>query len=133
MKKFKYLLALLLAVPIFLLIARGISEVDSSGFAMKSNKTSPSGEYTVYQIESVSEEGNAPYGQHLVLTDKKFVMRPEDGKVIFAGYCKTPLVYEWKSDQQISIQCTPDKAEGSHTKVKEDTAFGIKIDVQYVQ
>ena len=133
MNKTKYFLALLACIPVFFLVGKGMSIIDSSGYAMKSKKSSPSGQYTVYEIQSVSQEGPAPHGRHLVLSDKEFVQKPEDGEVIFAGYCHPPFDYSWKSDRHIIIQCQPKEKEAADPQARTKTVQGIQVEIQYVQ
>lgn len=133
MKNLKYFIALLAAVPVAILIGAGISSIDASGYAMKSKKASPFGQYTVYEIESVSEEGPAPYGLHLVLSDDVLVMKPDDGEVIFAGYCDPPLMYSWESENQISIQCKPTEKEAVNSQARSKSVRGIHVEIQYLR
>lgn len=133
MKNLKYFIALLAAVPVAILIGTGISSIDASGYAMKSKKVSPSGQYTLYEIESVSQEGPAPQGQHLVLSDKPLVMKPDDGDVIFAGYCSRPITYSWKSEKHISIQCKATEKEAANAQATSKTVRGIHVEIQYLK
>lgn len=133
MKNLKYFLALLGAIPIAILIGVGVSSIDASGYAMKSKKASPSGRYTLYEIESVSQEGPAPHGLHLVLSDKVLVMKPADGDVIFAGYCTPPLTYSWKSESHISIQCRPTKKETVPMQAQSTIVRGIHVEIHYLR
>ena len=133
MKSLKYFVALLIAVPFALLIGKGVSMIDASGYVMHSKKASPSGRYTVYEIESVSQEGPAPHGQHLVLSDKALVMKPDDGEVIFAGYCSPSPAYSWKGEHQISIQCKPTEKEAANPQDKIKNVRGIQVEIRYLR
>jgi hypothetical protein len=133
MKNLRYFIALLAAVPVAILIGKGVSTIDASGYVMKSKKASPSGRYTIYEIESVSQEGPAPHGQHLVLSDKVLVMKPDDGEVIFAGYCSPPPTYIWKGEHQISIQCKATEKEAANAQDRIKTVRGIQVKIQYLR
>lgn len=101
-----------------------------SGFdySIVSKGASPSGHLTLYEVESLSEGGHAPYGQHLVLSSGS-VRKPDDGYVVFAGYCYQPLSYSWKSDEHISVTCkVKDKID---TRTKAEIVQGIKVEVVY--
>lgn len=133
MKKIWYFVLLLVAAAALFLFQFGMSSIDGSGYSNVSNKRAPSGEYTIYHVQSVAELGHAPYGDHLILSESSFVQKPEDGYVIFAGYCQPPLAYAWKSAKQIIIQCKARDPEKAHTITKTDIAFGIDVEVQYLQ
>lgn len=88
-----------------------------------SSKSSPDDRYLMTEFLSMSEASQAPYGLHLVLSTVP-VISPEDGQVIFAGYCDH-LFYEWSSNQQISISC--DGYKEHQLMARSVKAYGIDI------
>jgi len=86
-------------------------------FNVVSSKTSPDGSYTIFEIESMSEGGHAPYGHELVLSSRKHINHAAQGDVIFAGYCHRPLSYAWQSDKSIQIACTSNEKQSVRTRV----------------
>jgi len=87
------------------------------------SKQSSSKQYTVFEFESTSEASHAPYGRELVLTKKNSINFPEEGYLIFAGYCKS-LEYSWKTNSSIQVLCENNKII---TQAKK--AYDINIEV----
>lgn len=98
-------------------------------YSLKSKKISPLGRNTIYELQSNSEQGHAPYGQHLVLSSWMPVRSPDDGYVVFAGYCNQKFEYTWESEREVSIKCKSN--EKDHTKTKAELVRGIKFRVDY--
>ncbi|MCB2427696.1 hypothetical protein [Methylophaga pinxianii] len=88
-----------------------------------SSKSSPDNRYLITEFLSMTEVSQAPYGLHLVLSTAP-VKLPEDGQVIFAGYCDH-FFYEWYSNQQISISC--DGYDEHQLMSRSVKAYGIDI------
>lgn len=120
---------LLTVVGLFILWHFGGYMLTGFDYSVVSKGASPSGHLKLYEVESLSEGGHAPYGQHLVLSSSGSVRKPEDGYVVFAGYCDRPLSYSWKSDEHISVTCkVNDKID---TRTKAEVVQGIKVEVVY--
>lgn len=119
-----FLLLVIVGYGLMRLAISAISDFDSN---LVSSKVSPNGQYTVFEFESTSEGGHAPYGQELVLTNKKNIKSPEDGYIIFAGYCNRPMTYSWKSNNAIQVVC--ESNEKITIRTKSDKAFDINIEV----
>lgn len=81
------------------------SFLSSLDHTLLSQQTSPNGQFTIHEFRSLSDRfGHAPYGLILVLSPSRTIQEPKEGHVFFAGYC-SKLVYQWTSDQQISVRC----------------------------
>ena len=115
-----FLIAGALAVEIYL---------PSTSYDIDSNKVSPNGRFSVTEFYSKTDSGHAPYGQHLVLSPEKIIRHPDEGHLIFAGYC-SKLSYEWNQDNNITIIC---KSRGN-TQVRAQSVmvYGIEIDLQLI-
>lgn len=120
---------LLSVVGLFMLWHFGGYMLVNLDYSIVSKSTSPSGNLNVFEVEALSEGGHAPYGQHLVLSSSGSVRKPDDGYVVFAGYCYQPLSYSWKSDEHISVTCKiKDRID---TRTKAEVVQGIKVEVVY--
>jgi hypothetical protein len=98
-----------------------------TGYFLVSQLSSPNGKLTIHEFLSNDDStGHAPYGQNLVLSRHSNLRNPENGHVIFAGYCKRPLQYEWVGDQEVIIRCTR-KSSKDATKTLASLAVGIKV------
>ncbi len=119
-----------LIIVILLLVIGGciVIKIASNSFLgvdykFKTSKQSPSKQYTIFEFESRSETGHAPYGSELILTKKNTINFPKEGYLIFAGYCKS-LEYSWKTNSSIQVICENSKII---TQVKK--AYDINIEV----
>lgn len=100
--------------------------LDGLDYDVSSNKRSPNGNYLLTEVLSTSEGGHAPYGEHLILS-RKAVDTPDEGCVIFAGYCKS-LSYSWKSDAEITISCSGLDTENVMSSAVK--AHGIQVNYE---
>lgn len=105
--------------------------IRDSGYTVLSSQLSPSGGVTISALSSTSEAGHAPYGQYLVLSSKPEIDSPNDGYVVFAGYCHEGLSFSWKSDTEVSIRC--DTTTPNPVQTLASKAFGIDIHLDLVQ
>lgn len=129
MKKNLAIAFLLSAIVLYAIWNIGFSMLEGMAYSVKSKKPSPSGHYVLYALDSNAEGGHAPYGQHFVLSSGKRIYQPDDGYVVFAGYCIPPVAYSWISDTQIDITCKSNEKVVAKTKVK--MVRGIKVNVKY--
>ncbi len=75
-------------------------------YSLRSSQASPDGQFSVFEFRSHQNgREHAPHGSVLSLSADGSLGDPEDGHVIFAGYCKTALSYQWVDDQHIAIDC----------------------------
>ena len=102
-------------------------------FNVVSSKTSPDGVYTIFEIESMSEGGHAPYGHELVLSSRKHINHAAQGDVIFAGYCHRPLTYAWQSDKNIQIVCTSNEKQAVRTRVTMVQGINIETIIKEIE
>lgn len=105
--------------------------IRDSEYTVLSSQLSPSGGVTIAALRSTSEAAHAPYGEYLVLSSKPAIKSPNEGYVVFAGYCGGGLTFSWKSDAEVSIRCettTPNPVQTLASK-----AFGIDIHLDLVQ
>jgi hypothetical protein len=97
-------------------------------FSLKGVTESPNGNYRIFDFQSSDDgSGHAPYGTNLSLTRNRHISSPDDGYVIFGGYCKTGARVEWKSDAHITVYC--EQVEPAKTQVVR--AYGI--DIEYAE
>ena len=101
----------------------------SLSYSIDSNKVSPNGHFSVTEFYSNSEGGHAPYGQHLVLSREKIIRHPDEGHLIFAGYC-SKLNYEWNQVNNITISCH--SRENAQIMAQSVMVYGIEIDLQMI-
>lgn len=94
------------------------------GGGVYSSKPSPDGKYVITYLRNSYEDGHAPYGEILVLSSEQ-VKTPEQGHVIFAGYCNDKLNYFWASNESINIKCN---LRAIHTV--SAMAYGITVTVE---
>ena len=73
------------------------------------SKKSPEGGWVVYHLQSRSEAGEAPYGDHIVLAPSYWPLGQYYGEVVFAGYCGTHLEFQWLDKHQLRIECKAEK------------------------
>ncbi len=57
----------------------------------------------------MSEVGEAPYGDHIVLAPSYWPLGQYYGKVVFAGHCGNGLVFLWLAEYQLLIECKAGK------------------------
>jgi hypothetical protein len=88
-----------------------------------SKKKSPEGTVTAFHMQSKSEAGSAPYGDHIILVPKYRLLGQYYTRPIFAGYCGKDFDYEWTAPNALLISCTTDKV-----MKKEDNSNGIRIE-----
>ncbi|HEY9036317.1 MAG TPA: hypothetical protein VIM96_06330 [Pseudomonadales bacterium] len=94
-------------IGFFLLLQVGSHFLKGLDYTIKSSQESPDGAYTVFEFRSSTDtaaDNHAPYGTVLSLA-KEGIQRPEQGYVIFAGYCRQPINYAWQENKRIVIRC----------------------------
>ena len=72
-------------------------------------KKAPEGGWVAYHLKSMSEAGEAPYGDHLVLAPSYWPFGQYYGEVIFAGYCGGRPEFRWLGKHQLRIECSAEK------------------------
>lgn len=99
----------------------------TTGYSLLSQSQSPSGKFTIYEFRSHQDGfGHAPYGNILALSPREGLTAPDDGYVIFAGYCQPPLVYGWRDANNIEVRCMGgDRDAGPRTLAS--VAYGIRL------
>lgn len=121
-----------LLVGIAVVILLGLGAYSAQRLLMRldyrvvSSKPSPNGNWMAFEIDSTSEGGQAPYGQHVVLCQKNRINTPDEGYVVFAGYCEQPLTYSWPTNEILSIECSSKEKSPVRTSVVK--AFGIAVE-----
>ena len=95
-------------------------------YSLRSSQVSPDGRFSVFEFQS-HQDGleHAPYGSVLSLSADRGLDNPEDGQVIFAGYCKSALVYRWVDNQRIAVDC-PVRGD-IDIRTLSTRAFGISV------
>ena len=95
-------------------------------YSLRSSRASPDGHFSVFEFQShQSGREHAPHGTVLALATDPSLGHPEDGHVIFAGYCKTPIGYHWLDNQRIAVDC-PVRGSGD-VRTLSTRAFGISV------
>jgi hypothetical protein len=86
---------------------------------------SPNGKYRVFGFRSNQDGvGHAPYGITLSLSRARWLNSPDEGYVIFGGYCRSGASAEWKSDTRIVVRC--EQTDPARTLAVR--AYGIAIE-----
>lgn len=70
---------------------------------------SPGGQWTAYHLRSRSEAGDAPYGDHVVLSPGNQPLGRFFGEVVFAAYCMDGAGIHWLADSVLQVQCRADR------------------------
>jgi hypothetical protein len=97
-----------------------------SQYSLRSSRASPDGHFSVFEFQShQSGREHAPHGTVLSLTADSSLGHPEDGHVIFAGYCRPALAYRWVDNQRIAVDC-PNRGDVD-VRTLSTRAFGITI------
>ena len=73
------------------------------------SKKAPEGSWVVYHLQSGSEAGEAPYGNHIVLAPSYWPLGQYYGEVVFAGYCVTGPEFRWLDKHQLRIEFKAEK------------------------
>ena len=96
-------------------------------YSLISERKSPNGKMIVHEFRSNHDGlGHAPYGSTLALSHGKRIRSPDEGFVFFAGYCAGPILYEWNSNESVSVRCIDgDRNEGPRTLAS--AMYGIKV------
>jgi hypothetical protein len=69
------------------------------------SKNAPEGGWIAYHMDSRSEAGEAPYGDHIVLASRYWPLGQYYGEVVFAGYCADGPEFRWLDKHQLRIEC----------------------------
>jgi hypothetical protein len=75
----------------------------------ESKAVSPDGSVIAFYMQSMSEAGVAPYGDHIILVPSWMVFGQYFRDPIFAGYCNNRVYYQWTSKDSFSIKCNGTK------------------------
>ena len=114
--------ALLTLVGIYYAAANGLDRLYCD---LKWVSESPDGNNRIFNFRTNIEGlGHAPYGTNLSLTRKHQIYSPEDGYVIFGGYCKNDVVVEWEGSKRVVVYC--ERTDPARTQVV--LAYGIEIE-----
>ncbi|MDQ8023795.1 MAG: hypothetical protein REI94_18285 [Moraxellaceae bacterium] len=109
------------AIAGYHLAAYGLSLLN---YDSKLVEESPNKQLRVFLITSRNDgRGYAPYGEHLVLTHRRAISVPEEGYVVFAGYCKGAAGATWEGDAQLVVYC--ERTEPAPTEAVR--AYGVSI------
>ena len=92
----------------------------------KSYKKSPDGKLLAYCLQSRSEAGDAPYGDHIILTSSYLPFGQYYGDTIFAAYCEGGHKYVWLNNQMLQIECNAEKVM-KKVEVLDDVHIQYKI------
>jgi hypothetical protein len=86
---------------------------------------------TVHEFRShIDGLGHAPYGNILALSIGPKIKNPDEGYVFFAGYCKGSTLYEWSSNETISVRCI-DGNRGHGPRTLASVMYGIKVNYSW--
>lgn len=75
----------------------------------KSYKKAPGGEVVAYHLQSKSEAGDAPYGDHTILARNFWPLGQYYEKTVFAAYCTGGPKYRWLNNHLLQIECETEK------------------------
>jgi hypothetical protein len=75
----------------------------------KSYKKAPDGEVVAYHLQSRSEAGDAPYGDHIILARNYWPLGQYYGETVFAAYCTDAPKYRWLNSHLLQIECETEK------------------------
>ncbi|XZG71428.1 hypothetical protein ACTSKR_06105 [Chitinibacteraceae bacterium HSL-7] len=109
----------------------GLSHLHSAmSLAKLPEQASPDGRLYLAAFRSLDDGfGHAQYGDLLALSNRRGLTQPEDGHVIFAGYCKDNVHYRWQDASHIAI-----RYQGGENKraprTLASTAYGIRVSYQ---
>lgn len=122
------------SIAVICFIALGVTALNflsRTSYSLVSKSQPPNRKLTIHMFRSLQDGfGHAPYGMILALSPKLELRSPDDGYVLFAGYCKSSLAAEWKSNERIFVRCVDgDKGEGPRTMAS--VAYGIKVDYSW--
>jgi hypothetical protein len=101
-------------------------------YSLESELASPDGKMTIYEFQSLQDgQSHAPYGKVLSLAFRDKPRMPDDGYVFFAGYCSSPLKYEWVANDKIAVACnSPVGAKGIRTLARSMYGIGVELSNQ---
>ena len=71
----------------------------------KAKYKSPEGDIVAYHLQSMSETGEAPYGDHIVIAPSWHLLGQYTRQPVFAGYCAKDLKVSWTSNEALLIEC----------------------------
>jgi hypothetical protein len=101
-----------------------------SGYTAVAKVLSPDRRLAVFEFRSYQDgAGHAPYGTSLSLSSKATISSREEGDVMFAGYCRSPMGVRWISAKAIEIVCMT--AEPHMVRTQALRIRGIDIDLQF--
>ena len=96
-------------------------QIEDSPYNVTYSTTNNQG-ITASILESYTDRGHAPYGQHISLHGFGTYGTFEDGYVVFAAYCDDIQV-RWQSDTLLQYSCTGMKEVATRVEL----AVGIRI------
>ena len=62
-----------------------------------------------YYLKSTSESGDAPYGDHIILSRNYWPLGQYFGETVFAAYCNDGPKYRWLNNNMLQIECETEK------------------------
>jgi hypothetical protein len=93
----------------------------------ESRKKSPEEDIAAFHMQSTSEAGLAPYGDHVVLVPRYKLLGQYYTSPVFAGYCGQEFDCQWIDRQTLEITCTAEKI------IKQEiSSIGISIKYKIV-
>ena len=120
-----------LSVSVVLLWLIGSHLLAGMDYSLISERESPNGKMTIHEFRSNHDGlGHAPYGNTLALSLGSKLKKPDKGFVFFAGYCKDSILYEWNSNETISVRCI-DGNRGKGPRTLASVMYGIKVNYSW--
>lgn len=104
----------------------GLYYMMASGWSVESRKSAPEGSLVAYYMLSTSEDGLAPYGDHVVLASKYKLFGQYFSEPVFAGYCIKKIELQWPDYRTLLINCDAARV------VRKEPVFSNVI-IKYVQ
>ena len=98
-----------IVIVVFILIGLYFWLVFPLAWETQSHKKSPDGEIIAYHLRSTSESGQAPYGNHIVLTRNYWPFGQYFGDTVFAAYAIGEVKYRWLTNHLLLIECETEK------------------------
>ena len=62
-----------------------------------------------YHLQSNSEAGDAPYGDHIILARNYWPLGQYYGETVFAAHCNDEPKYRWLNNNLLRIECETEK------------------------
>jgi hypothetical protein len=102
-------IATCLSIVVLVLAGLYFSLVFTLDWETISYKKAPGGKMVAYHLRSKSEAGDAPYGDHIILTYNYWPLGQYYGETAFAAYCTGGPNYRWLNNHLLQIECETEK------------------------